>query len=309
MTIRKVFLDDSNDAFALFGRHDSNLKLVENRFQVTIFARGDEITIRGTEHNVAAAEKLLREMMARVKSGLPVNEETVSGLASVDSIVSTEMGRAIKPRTENQRKYVEAMENFDLVFAVGPAGTGKTFLAVAQAVKLLKANKISRIVLTRPIVEAGEKLGFLPGDFYEKVNPYLTPLFDAFFSILGPHHFTRYRSESIIDIVPLAYMRGRTLNDAFVILDEAQNTTLEQMKMFLTRLGSGSRAVVTGDVTQIDFEQKSQSGLVLIGDILGSVPQIKFVKFTDEDVLRHGIVKKIVKAFDKWEKRKAGAGK
>jgi phosphate starvation-inducible PhoH-like protein len=309
MTVRKVVLDNSNDAFALFGRYDANLKLIEDKFQVTIFARGDQITIRGAGHNVAGAEKLFREMIAKVKSGLPVSEETVSGMAAADSIISTDRGKTIKPRTENQRKYVEAMESYDLVFAIGPAGTGKTFLAVVQAVKLLQANKISRIILTRPIVEAGEKLGFLPGDFYEKVNPYLTPLFDAFFSILGPHNFTRYRSESIIDIVPLAYMRGRTLNNSFVILDEAQNTTLEQMKMFLTRLGSGSKAVVTGDVTQIDFEQKSQSGLVLAGDILGSVPQIKFVNFTDEDVLRHGIVKKIVKAFDKWEKRKAGAGK
>jgi phosphate starvation-inducible PhoH-like protein len=195
------------------------------------------------------------------------------------------------------------MNGYDMVFAIGPAGTGKTFLAVAQEIKLLKENKISRIVLTRPIVEAGEKLGFLPGDFYEKVNPYLTPLFDAFYTLIGPHHFTKYRSEGIIDIIPLAYMRGRTLDDAFVILDEAQNTTLEQMKMFLTRLGSGSKAVITGDITQIDFENKKSSGLVLATEILCSITQIKFINFTEKDVLRHGIVRKIIGAFEKWEKK------
>ena len=304
MVKRKIYLSDSNDAFLLYGRYDVNLKLLENKFGVSIFARGDEITVQGHEQNVGRAEKAINEMISKIRSGAAVDAEAIVNPLQTDYITVTDRGKSIKPRTENQEKYVDAMNDYDMVFAIGPAGTGKTFLAVAQAIKLLKSNSVSRIILSRPIVEAGEKLGFLPGDFYEKVNPYLTPLFDAFYSILGPHHFTRYKSEGIIDIVPLAYMRGRTLSDSFIILDEAQNTTLEQMKMFLTRLGSGSKAVITGDVTQIDFEKKKDSGLVLASEILKPVPQIKFVEFGEEDVLRHGIVKKIVKAFDRWETEK-----
>ncbi|OQA91786.1 MAG: PhoH-like protein [Elusimicrobia bacterium ADurb.Bin231] len=305
MIRKKVYLTDSNDAFRLFGKYDSNLKYLENKYDVNIFARGDEITIRGPEENVEQTERALAGMIQKVKNGEVINEAALS--ANNEFMVITDSGKPIKTRTVSQGKYVAAMNKYDMVFAIGPAGTGKTFLAVVQAINLLRSNRISRIVLTRPIVEAGEKLGFLPGDFYEKVNPYLAPLFDAFHYILGPHHFTRYKSEGIIDIVPLAYMRGRTLNDAFVILDEAQNTTVEQMKMFLTRLGTGSKAVITGDITQIDFEKKKESGLVLAADILSQVTQIKFVYFTEGDVLRHGIVKKIVKAFSYWEKKKDAA--
>ncbi|OGS47082.1 MAG: hypothetical protein A2539_08285 [Elusimicrobia bacterium RIFOXYD2_FULL_34_15] len=306
MITKEIYLSDSKDALALFGQYDANLRLLEKRFNVKIYARGNEITIKGRKKNVENAEKVINDIIFKVKNGEETIKPIISGMQFAkegDAIVTTDRGRPIKPKTESQKKYVEAMNEYDMVFAIGPAGTGKTFLAVAQAIKLLKENRISRIILSRPIVEAGEKLGFLPGDFYEKVNPYLTPLYDAFYVILGPHLFTRYKSESIIDIVPLAYMRGRTLEDAFVILDEAQNTTLEQMKMFLTRLGSGSKAVITGDVTQIDFENKKSSGLVLISEILASIDQIKFVNFSEEDVLRHGIVKKIVKAFEKWNKK------
>jgi len=303
MVKRKIYLADSNDAFLLYGRYDVNLKLLEKKFDVTIFARGDEVTVQGSEQNVSRAEKAINEMIFKIQNGVSVDAEAIVNPLRTDYITVTDRGKPIKPRSPNQEKYVDAMNEYDMVFAIGPAGTGKTFLAVAQAIKLLKSNSVSRIVLTRPIVEAGEKLGFLPGDFYEKVNPYLTPLFDAFYSILGPHHFTRYKSEGVIDIVPLAYMRGRTLGDAFIILDEAQNTTLEQMKMFLTRLGSGSKTVITGDITQIDFDKKGESGLILASEILKIVPQIKFINFSEEDVLRHGIVKKIVKAFDRWEKR------
>jgi phosphate starvation-inducible protein PhoH and related proteins len=303
MVKRTIYLANSNDAFLLYGRYDVNLKILEKKFDVTIFARGDEVTVQGSEQNVARAEKAVNEMIFKIQNGVSVNAEEIVNPLSTDYITMTDRGKQIKPRSANQEQYVAAMNEYDMVFAIGPAGTGKTFLAVAQAIKLLKGNCISRIVLSRPIVEAGEKLGFLPGDFYEKVNPYLTPLFDAFYSILGPHQFTHYKSEGIIDIVPLAYMRGRTLNDAFIILDEAQNTTLEQMKMFLTRLGSGSKAVITGDITQIDFDKKKESGLVLASKILETEPQIKFINFSEQDVLRHGIVRKIVSAFDKWEKR------
>ncbi|MBN1383803.1 MAG: PhoH family protein [Elusimicrobia bacterium] len=302
MYTKNIFISDSDDALSIFGQYDSNLKLLERRFNVKIFARGDEITIKGRKKNVENTEIAVNNIIYKLKNADKKTESSVVDF-SPDALVVTERGAQIRPRTANQKKYIDAMNKYDMVFAIGPAGTGKTYLAVAQAIKLLRENRISRIVLSRPIVEAGEKLGFLPGDFYEKVNPYLTPLYDAFYSILGPHHFTRYKSEGIIDIVPLAYMRGRTLDDAFVILDEAQNTTLEQMKMFLTRLGSGSKSIITGDITQIDFEEKKSSGLVLVSKILSSIAQIKFINFTEEDVLRHGIVKKIVKAFEKWNKK------
>jgi phosphate starvation-inducible protein PhoH and related proteins len=304
MITKRISLSDSKEALALFGQYDSNLKLLEKRYNVRIFARGGEMTIVGRKKNVENTENTMNNIISKLRNG---NEEVepVSMIQScdTDALVVTDRGKIIKPRTDMQEKYVEAMNKYDMVFAIGPAGTGKTFLAVAQAIKLLKENRISRIILSRPIVEAGEKLGFLPGDFYEKVNPYLTPLFDAFYTILGPHHLTRYKSDGIVDIVPLAYMRGRTMEDAFIILDEAQNTSLEQMKMFLTRLGNGSKAVITGDVTQIDFENKKLSGLVLVSEVLSSISQIKFVNFSEADVLRHGIIKKVLKAFEKWEKK------
>ena len=212
-------------------------------------------------------------------------------------------GQPLRPRTRTQKTYVKAIQEKEMVFGIGPAGTGKTFLAVACAVAALERGLVSRIVLTRPVVEAGEKLGFLPGDFYEKVHPYLKPLYDAFHSMVGADRFRTLRDEEVIEIVPLAYMRGRTLDEAFAILDEAQNTTPEQMKMFLTRMGNGSRMVITGDVTQIDLETKARSGLVLIQEVLRDIPEIPFVRFTDVDVVRHPLVQRVLKAYDAWGER------
>ena len=213
------------------------------------------------------------------------------------------LGKAVRPRTTNQKAYVNAIQSQDMVVGIGPAGTGKTYLAVACALAALKEDRVSKIVLTRPVVEAGEKLGFLPGDFYEKVNPYLRPLYDAFYAMLGPDRFRLYRDEETIEIAPLAYMRGRTLENAFIILDEGQNATTEQMKMLLTRMGQGSRLVVNGDITQIDLTSKKMSGLAQLPTILKGVPGIQFVYFTPEDVVRHPLVKEILRAYDDWEKQ------
>jgi phosphate starvation-inducible protein PhoH and related proteins len=213
------------------------------------------------------------------------------------------VGKSIRPKTPSQREYVDAIAKNDLVVAIGPAGTGKTYLAVAMALASLKAGQVTRIVLTRPVVEAGEKLGFLPGDFYDKVNPYLQPLYDAFYVMLGPDRFRLYRDEETIEIVPLAYMRGRTLDNAFIILDEGQNATPEQMKMFLTRMGQGSKVVVNGDITQIDLESRKKSGLVNLPLILKGVPGIQFVHFGEADVVRHGLVREVIRAYNDWDKR------
>jgi phosphate starvation-inducible protein PhoH and related proteins len=220
-----------------------------------------------------------------------------------DAIFITSFGKAIRAKTEHQKLYVQSIQERDLVFGIGPAGTGKTYLAVAAALRSLHAREVTKVVLTRPVVEAGEKLGFLPGDLYEKVNPYLKPLYDAFYAMLGPEKFRLWRDDEIIEIVPLAYMRGRTLEGAFIILDEAQNSTPEQMKMFLTRMGLGSKIVVTGDVTQIDLDNKRASGLVVVQDILKNVEGAAFVRFSEEDVVRHAMVRKVLSAYDKWEKR------
>jgi len=226
-----------------------------------------------------------------------------SGEMPADAVYVTEYGKPVKPRGERQRSYVEAIAKNDLVISIGPAGTGKTFLAVAAALNALKMRQVSRIILTRPIVEAGERLGFLPGDLYEKVHPYLKPLYDAFYTMLGPEKFKLMREDEIIEIVPLAYMRGRTLEHSFIILDEAQNTLPEQMKMFLTRMGMFSKIVITGDITQIDLKEKQQSGLLLIREILKSVHPVKFIRFTNSDVVRHPLVKEILDAYDSWENR------
>jgi phosphate starvation-inducible PhoH-like protein len=220
-----------------------------------------------------------------------------------DSVYVTVTGAAIRPQTPSQQAYVKAIRDNDMVFGVGPAGTGKTYLAVACAIAALESGRVNRIVLTRPVVEAGEKLGFLPGDFYEKVHPYLKPLYDAFHNMVGADRFRQLREDETIEIIPLAYMRGRTLDEAFAILDEAQNTTPEQMKMFLTRMGNGSRMVITGDVTQIDLDKKLTSGLVQIQDVLRGVEGIDFVRFSEVDVVRHPLVKKIIRAFDAWDER------
>lgn len=214
-------------------------------------------------------------------------------------------GHAIAPRTANQREYIKAMRDFDMTIGIGPAGTGKTFLAVAFAIAEFESGRFSKIILSRPVVEAGEKLGFLPGDLYEKVHPYLRPLYDAFFTIIGPERFRIMKEDEVLEIVPLAYMRGRTLDDALIILDEAQNTTPEQMKMFLTRMGNNSKVIVNGDLTQIDLENKKRSGLVNIEKILKDVEGIRFIRFTGEDIVRHSLVQKILRAYDAHEEKQA----
>jgi phosphate starvation-inducible PhoH-like protein len=290
---------------------------LRKQFRVQIFVRDahpDEmgamaLVVRGRTSQVEKTLKTIESMQSQIHithEGLPASatHAPLSASGSSDAIYTTATGRLIRPRTESQAAYIRAVQNNDLVIATGSAGTGKTYLAVACALAALKSGKVARIILTRPVVEAGEKLGFLPGDFYEKVHPYLKPLYDAFYSMVGPEQFRMLREEETVEIVPLAYMRGRTLEDAFVILDEGQNTTSSQMKMFLTRLGMGSKAVVTGDVTQSDLEGKAPSGLVEIEKILRDVEGIVFVRFTEDDVVRHSLVKKIIRAFDAWEKTK-----
>lgn len=325
MVTRRVALSDQEEAVLLFGPHDRNIKEIERRFGVQVFVRPSErinqggltLAVRGKPKPVEQAVATLGEMkrtsvLSRRKgAGTEAVDVPVPGVpretAPSDAILMAITGQPIRPRSAAQINYVKAIQDKEMVFGIGPAGTGKTYLAVACAVAALERGLVSRIVLTRPVVEAGEKLGFLPGDFYEKVHPYLKPLYDAFHSMVGAERFRTLRDEEIIEIVPLAYMRGRTLDEAFAILDEAQNTTPEQMKMFLTRMGNGSRMVITGDVTQIDLETKSRSGLVIIQEVLRGVSDIPFVRFTDVDVVRHPLVQRVLKAYDAWDERKGKA--
>jgi phosphate starvation-inducible PhoH-like protein len=314
---KRITLRSQEEALLLFGQHDQNLRNLEKQFRVQIFVRdvyptelgAMALVVRGRTSQVDKTLQAIESMQSRIQNrqeGLPASAIPL-GIQAHDSsnaVYTTSTGRLIRPRTENQTTYVEAIRNNDLVIGIGPAGTGKTYLAVACALAALKTGKVARIILTRPVVEAGEKLGFLPGDFYEKVHPYLKPLYDAFYSMVGPEQFRILREEETVEIVPLAYMRGRTLEDAFVILDEGQNTTSSQMKMFLTRLGLGSKAAVTGDITQIDLDNKSISGLIEIQKILKDIEGVVFVRFGEEDVVRHALVKKIIRAFDTWEKDK-----
>jgi phosphate starvation-inducible PhoH-like protein len=315
MVTKRIFLKSADEVLNLLGQQDENLKRLERSHKVQIFVRqgnGDDfsLVVRGPSSKVdrALAElDYLRETKfanGYEKNGrLPLSENGSHNSFS-DMEYVTFQGKHIKPRSDHQKKYFEAMNRHDVVIAIGPAGTGKTFLAVAAALNALQSGKVNRIVLTRPVVEAGEKLGFLPGDLYEKINPYLKPLYDAFYVMLGPEKFRFLRDEEAIEIVPIAYMRGRTLDDSFIVLDEAQNTTSEQMKMLLTRMGSGSRIVVTGDITQVDLESKKKSGLIVAQKALSSIEGIKFVYFTEEDVVRHELVKKVIKAYERIEKNK-----
>ncbi|MCB4791624.1 MAG: PhoH family protein [Elusimicrobia bacterium] len=313
MVTKKIFLKSSDEVLHLLGQQDENLRRLERDYGVQIFVRqggstGDfSLVVRGGSGKV---DKVLSQLecMREKRNDFPSLEKEKKPLHVVQPVQAgsgviyvTYQGKNIKPRSEHQKKYVEYINKYDIVMAVGPAGTGKTFLAVACALDFLQSGKVGRIVLTRPVVEAGEKLGFLPGDLYEKINPYLKPLYDAFFAMLGHEKFRFLKEDDAIEIVPLAYMRGRTLDDAFIILDEAQNTTTEQMKMLLTRMGAGSKVVVTGDVTQIDLEAKKQSGLVMARKVLDLVEGIRFVNFSEEDVVRHELVKKVIKAYEKWE--------
>jgi phosphate starvation-inducible PhoH-like protein len=303
---------------AVVGPHDDNLRVIEAAFpSVNITVRGNEITLRGPHIDCTKLENLFNELMVVIRSGNILNVDAVNRAiemlehkpvdhpAEVMSLnIVSNRGRTIRPKTANQKRYVDAIEDHTITFGIGPAGTGKTYLAMAMAVAALQAKKINRIILTRPAVEAGEHLGFLPGTLSEKIDPYLRPLFDALHDMIDIDSIPRLMQSGIIEVAPLAYMRGRTLNDAFVILDEAQNTTPEQMKMFLTRLGFGSKMVVTGDVTQIDLPGGQHSGLKVVRDILKDIDDIAFLELTAEDVVRHRLIGDIVKAYDKFDEAK-----
>ena len=303
---------------AVVGPHDDNLRTIEAAFpSVNITVRGNEITLRGPHIDCAKLENLFNELMVVIRSGNILNVDAVNRAiemlehkpvdhpAEVMSLnIVSNRGRSIRPKTANQKRYVDAIEDHTITFGIGPAGTGKTYLAMAMAVAALNAKKVNRIILTRPAVEAGEHLGFLPGTLSEKIDPYLRPLFDALHDMIDIDSIPRLMQSGVIEVAPLAYMRGRTLNDAFVILDEAQNTTPEQMKMFLTRLGFGSKMVVTGDVTQIDLPNGQNSGLRVIRDILKDIDDIAFLELTAEDVVRHRLIGDIVKAYDKFDEQR-----
>ena len=305
---------------AVVGPHDDNLRVIEAAFpSVNITVRGNEITLRGPHIDCGKLENLFNELMVVIRSGNILNvdavnraiemleHEPVDHPAEVMSLnIVSNRGRTIRPKTANQKRYVEAIDDHTITFGIGPAGTGKTYLAMAMAVAALQAKKINRIILTRPAVEAGESLGFLPGTLSEKIDPYLRPLFDALHDMIDIDTIPRLMQSGIIEVAPLAYMRGRTLNDAFVILDEAQNTTPEQMKMFLTRLGFGSKMVITGDVTQIDLPNSQKSGLKVVRDILQEIDDIAFLELTAEDVVRHRLIGDIVKAYDKFDEARQG---
>jgi phosphate starvation-inducible PhoH-like protein len=302
-------LDVSNDVAAeLAGIGDGVLDALRDRLRCTILLRGNRLTIEGEEPNVSEARAVVDELVELVEAGQEIGPTTVdSVLHAIDQAESVQevfgdvvwrhRGKQITPKTVNQKRYVDAIRDYTVTFGIGPAGTGKTYLAMALAVAALQERQVARIILTRPAVEAGERLGFLPGDILAKVDPYLRPLFDALYDMLDAERLNTYRERGTIEVAPLAFMRGRTLNDSFIILDEAQNTSPEQMQMFLTRLGFGSKVVVTGDVTQIDLPREQASGLIQVQDILGTIDGIAFIRFGHEDVVRHKLVQRIVEAY------------
>ena len=313
MAERSVELDSIELAAAVFGSNDQNIRLLENAFRVTAVCRGSALKFTGEPQDVAAAVHAVDGMLTLLQNHTPLEEQTVRYCISLarggeekrlreltdDFVAVTAKGRPIHPKTLGQKEYLAAIRANAVTFGVGPAGTGKTYLAVAMAVKAFKSKEVSRIILTRPAVEAGEKLGFLPGDLQNKVDPYLRPLYDGLFDLLGAETYQKLFEKQIIEVAPLAYMRGRTLDDAFIILDEAQNTTPEQMKMFLTRMGVGSKVVVTGDITQVDLSNRTKSGLVDALEVLKDVEDIAQVRLTDRDVVRHRLVQQIVRAYER----------
>jgi len=318
LKIEKEFsIEDYQIARNLFGAKDENLKLLEKEFEVGLIARGNIVKILGEEKNVNKSFELIKELLKITDFNHYLSQRKVAyaielfnkyKTVRLDSIFNEVLqmnfkGKKIQVKTLGQKVYVEAIKNHDVVFSIGPAGTGKTYLAMLMAVKYLMNKEVNRIVLTRPAIEAGEKLGFLPGDMQEKVDPYLRPLYDALYDILGPEKVAVYLEKDIIEVAPLAYMRGRTLDDSFVILDEAQNTTPEQMKMFLTRIGFNSHSVITGDVTQIDLPHSKNSGLNQARQILKNIKGIEFVYLSKQDVVRHDLVKEIIKAYERYEGR------
>ncbi len=309
-----INIDRMEHTLALFGSFDENIKLLQDEYDVSIVSRGSNIKITGDLEQVARAQKAIEGMLSILNKGENLNEQNVRYIMSLvkegkseqvetlatDCICITAKGKPVKSKTLGQKNYIEAIKNNTIVLGVGPAGTGKTYLAVAMAVRAFRAHEVNRIILTRPAVEAGEKLGFLPGDLQNKVDPYLRPLYDALFDMLGAENFQKYLERGNIEVAPLAYMRGRTLDDSFIILDEAQNTTPEQMKMFLTRLGFNSKAVITGDITQIDLPDRKRSGLIEATRVLKHIEDIVTIRFTEKDVVRHRLVQDIIKAYEKY---------
>lgn len=313
-----ISVDRMEHAVSLFGSFDENVKLIEKEFSVNVISRGSELKITGEVENVDKASRAVKGLLMLINKGEALSDQNVRYVISLvnddseekladmtgDCVCVTAKGKPVKPKTLGQKKYIEAIRNNTIVLGAGPAGTGKTYLAVAMAVTAFRAKEVNRIILTRPAVEAGEKLGFLPGDLQQKVDPYLRPLYDALFDMLGAEAFQRYQERGSIEVAPLAYMRGRTLDDSFIILDEAQNTTKEQMKMFLTRLGFNSKMVVTGDITQIDLPDGKKSGLTQAMKILKNIQGISINEFTEKDVVRHKLVQDIIKAYEKSEESK-----
>lgn len=313
---KSIQIKNPQNAVNLFGVNDSNLHLIEEGLDVQIHAFGDQLDVSGVENNVNNATSLLRKLMELVQTGVSLGAaDVVSGLKMVergtldyfgdlykDELIKDFSGKPVRVRNFGQRQYVNAINHNDITFGIGPAGTGKTYLAVVMAVAALKQGTVQRIILTRPAVEAGESLGFLPGDLKEKVDPYMRPIYDALYAIMGSDHTGRLLERGVIEVAPLAYMRGRTLDEAFVILDEAQNTTREQMKMFLTRLGFGSKMIVNGDISQIDLPGHTRSGLVQAQHILTNLPHVEFVNFSSADVVRHPVVAEIIDAYEDSDK-------
>ncbi len=308
----EIVFEDNGAIMELYGEHNENLKEIENIFGVSIYSRGGKITIKGAGKGVEASTKFLNEIYNIITKGYKLELGDIEPAARIviedkvsleeiflDTVCISTRKRIIAPKSITQKIYIEAIRKNDIVFGIGPAGTGKTYLAMAMAVSAFLNREVSRIILTRPAVEAGEKLGFLPGDLSQKVDPYLRPLFDALFDMMDIEKSSRLIEKGAIEIAPLAFMRGRTLNDAFVILDEAQNTTSLQMKMFLTRLGFSSKAVITGDTTQVDLGQNDKSGLLEVEQLLKGIDEISFVYFTKRDVIRHPLVKRIIEAYEK----------
>ncbi len=314
MAERLIQFDNFESVLGLFGSFDENVKIIEDEFSVTVISRGDTLKITGEQDGVDKAADVIDGLILLLGKGETLNDQNIHYMIDMvnsgsrgefdkmisDCICITAHGKPIKAKTLGQRRYVDAIKNNTVIFGVGPAGTGKTYLAVAMAVKAFKAKEVNRIILTRPAVEAGESLGFLPGDLQQKVDPYLRPLYDALFDMFGAESFQKQMERGTIEVAPLAYMRGRTLDDSFIILDEAQNTTSEQMKMFLTRLGSNSKAVVTGDITQIDLPGGKKSGLKEVTKILKNIDGITTVRFDEKDVVRHRLVQEIVKAYERY---------
>lgn len=315
---KEIKIEDNNIVNEIFGSLDENSNIIKEKFNINILLRDSKVKIIGDSNNVGLAEKLIYDLIEIIKSEKKLDKHDL--LYSIDLVLKgkdgkikqllneiimvTASGKTLKPKTLGQKEYIDAIKNKDIVFGIGPAGTGKTYLAMAMAIKAFKNKEVDRIILTRPAVEAGENLGFLPGDLQEKVDPYLRPVYDALFDIMGSDHYLKYLEKGLIEVAPLAYMRGRTLDNSYVILDEAQNTTNEQMKMFLTRIGFGSKAIITGDITQIDLPKGKESGLKNAIKILSHVKGIDMVYLTAADIVRHPLVQRIVIAYENYEKDK-----